>query len=103
MSLEVPGTSDMTKKRIIRGGHKSRVTKVFGLSSVLSAYQLSHENRLQLRQQKIQLGEKLAASKILDNQILDLLETEQDIDHQIDESSKFCEGIYTTLLQIDKL
>ena len=43
----------------------------------------------------------MAAIKILDNQILDLLETEQDIDHEIDESSKFCEGIYTRLLQID--
>ena len=56
---------------------------------------------LQLRQQKIQLEEQLAEIKILDNQILDLLETEQDIDHEINESSKFCEGIYTRLLQID--
>ena len=47
------------------------------------------------------MEEKLATIKILDNQILDLLETEQDIDHEIDESSKFCEGIYTTLLQIE--
>ena len=63
--------------------------------------QLSHEDVLQLRQQKFQLEEKLATIKILDNQILDLLGTEQDIDHEINESSKFCERIYTTLLQID--
>ena len=104
MSLEVLGTSDLTKKRRVRGGHKtdkSYLTKVLGQSAVLLADQLSHENGLQLRQQKVQLEEKLATIKILDNQILDLLETEQDIDHEIDESSKFCEGIYTTLLQID--
>ena len=101
MSLEVPGTSDLTKKRRVRGGHKSYVTKVLGQSAVLLADQLSHENGLQLRQQKVQLEEKLATIKFLDNQILDLLETEQDIDHEIDESSKFCEGIYRTLLQID--
>ena len=89
-------TSDLTKKRRVRGGHKSHVTEVLG-----QADQLSNENGLQLRQQNIQLEEKLAAIKILDNQILDLLETEQDSDHEIDESSKFCERIYTTLLQID--
>ena len=44
----------------------------------------------------MQLEEKLATIKILD-----LLETERDIDHEINESSKFCEEIYTTLLQID--
>ena len=47
---------------------------------------------MQLRQQKIQVEEKLATIKILDNQILDLLKTELDIDHEIDESSRFCEG-----------
>ena len=101
MSLEVPGTSDLTKKRRVCGGHKSHVTKVLGQSAVLLADQLSHENGLQLRLQKVQLEEKLATIKILEYQILDLLETEQDIDHEIDESSKFCKGIYTTLLQID--
>ena len=52
MSLEVPGTSDLTKKRRVRGGHKSHVTKVLGQSAVLLADQLSDENGLQLRQQK---------------------------------------------------
>ena len=97
MSLEVPGTSDLTKKCRVRGGHKSHVTKVLGQSAVLLADQLSRENGLQLRQQKVQLEEKLATIKILDNQILDLLETEQDIDHEIHDPSKFCEGIYTTV------
>ena len=87
----VPGTSDLTKKRRVRDGHKSHVT-------MISASQLYYW------QQKIRLQEKLAAIKILHNQILDLLETEQDIDHEINESSKSREGIYTILLQInDKL
>ena len=80
------------------------MTMVLGQPAVLLPNQSSHENVLQLQQQKIQLEEKLATIKILDNQILDLLETEQDINHEIEESSKFYEGIYKTLLQInDKL
>ena len=54
-----------------------------------------------LRQQKTQLEEKSVTTKTMDKQILDLVETEQDIDHEIDESSKFCEGIHTALSQID--
>ena len=68
------------------------MTKILGKSAVWLADQLSHENVVQLRQQKIQVEEKLATIKILDNQILDLLKTELDIDHEIDESSRFCEG-----------
>ena len=58
MSLDVQGTSDLTRKRRVRGGYKSHVTKILGQSAVLLADQLSHENVLQLRQQKIQLEEK---------------------------------------------
>ena len=41
MSLEVPGTSDLTKKPRVRGGRKSHVTRQ---SAVLLADQLSHEH-----------------------------------------------------------
>ena len=77
MSLEVPGTSDLTKKRRVHGGYKSHVTKISDQPTVILADHLSLESVLQLRQQKIQLYEKLATINILDNQILDLLETEQ--------------------------
>ena len=68
------------------------MTKTLGQSAVVL---------VQLRQQKIVLEKKLATIKILDNQILDLLETEHDIDQEINGSSKFSEGICTTLLKID--
>ena len=38
MSLKVPATSDLTKKRRVRGGHKSNVTKILGQSAVLLAW-----------------------------------------------------------------
>ena len=67
MSLEVPGTFDFTEKRRVPGGHKSYATMILGQSAVL-VFQLSHEDVLQLRQQKLHLEEKLATIKILDNQ-----------------------------------
>ena len=51
---------------------------------------------------KIELEEKLITVKGLDDQILDLLEKEDEIQHEINESANFSKGIHEILIQVEE-
>ena len=57
---------------------------------------------LQLKQHKLTLEEQLKATKELDNQILDLLSTDQEIDNERVESAEFCDSVYEIIVRIDE-
>ena len=78
------GTSHLTKKRRIRGGHKAYITTSITKCKEILAKFIS-ENSLRLKQEKVSLEEKLATVKGLDDQILDLIEKEDEIQHEINE------------------
>ena len=49
------------------------------------------------------MEEKLTTIKGLDDQILDMVEKEDEIQHEINESANFSKGIHEILIQIEKL
>ena len=57
---------------------------------------------LQLKQHKLTPEEQLKVTKELDNQILDLLSTDQEVDNEIVESAKFCDSVYEIIVRIDE-
>ena len=58
--------------------------------------------RLRLKQEKVSLEEKLTTIKGLDDQILDLIEKEDEIQHEIHESAYFSKGIHKILIEIEE-
>ena len=44
----------------------------------------------------------MKATEELDNQILDLLSTDQEIDNEIVESAEFCDSVYEIIVRIDE-
>ena len=62
----------------------------------------SEPDMLKLAQLKLTLKEKLDILKQLDNEILDLLETEADISTEIKQSDTFNMGLYEALVKIEK-
>ena len=55
---------------------------------------------VKLAQLKMALTKKLEVLKQLDNVILDLLESEEDITHEIEHSDMFNQRVYETLVRI---
>ena len=91
------------KLRKVRFGHKVYSMKVLEQTrTLLGAPQLS--DSLKLRQKKKVLEEKLDKISDLDDQILGLLDNEDAIAAEINESGEFRETVYEILLKIhDKL
>ena len=90
----------LPKLRKVRGGHKAYSMKALEQTrTLLGAPQLS--DSLKLRQNKKVLEEKLEKISDLDDQILGLLDNEDAIAAEINESGEFRETVYEILLKID--
>ena len=90
----------LLKLRKVRGGHKAYSMKALEKTrTLLGAPQLS--DSLKLRQNKKVLEEKLEKVSDLDDQILGLLDNEDAIAAEINESGEFRETVYEILLKID--
>ena len=95
------GTSHLTKKRRIRGGDKAYVTtSITKCKEILAKF--IPEDSLRLKQEKVSLEEKLTTIKGLADQILDLIEKEDEIQQEINESANFLKGIHEILIQIEE-
>ena len=57
---------------------------------------------MQLKQHKLTPEKQLKATKELDNQILDLLSTDEEIDNEIVEYADFCDSVYEIIVRIDE-
>ena len=96
--------SELTKKRKVRGGHRSYVKKLVATTKeLIAAY--NGEEKIALEERKIALTEKLKTLKQLDNEILNLLsgdkDQEADIDTEIEEAETLRSEVQIVILMID--
>ena len=94
MSAEV-----LAKKKRIRAGHRASATRMITQTETL----LSEEtpNVVKLSQSKLSLQEKLETIKVLDGEMLELMEDE-DLAEEVQQADGFKEGIYGAMIKIDK-
>ena len=95
----------LVKKRRIRAGHRGVVTK--RLDEVRGILEPGEEgprdvDSTKLAQLRLALSEKLETLKNLDSEILDLLESEEDIGREIEQADVFNQRVYETLVKIDR-
>ena len=89
----------LTKKRNVRRGHKSSATRMIGAATGLLNAEGSDVMRLSQLSKSLQ--EKLDVLKTLDSEILDLVDDEA-VEEEIEQADTFKEGIYATIIKIDK-
>ena len=94
----------LAKRKRIRAGHKSLVTRILGqLDDLLGAADpASAVDVAKLTQLKFSLQEKLDTLKRLDKEIIDLLE-EDKFEDEIQQADSFKEGIYSAMVKINQL
>lgn len=90
----------LAKKRRIRAGHKASATKMLNEVDALLAEEPPKLTKLSPL--KLSLEEKLATLKLLDNEILDLIEEEESLAREIEQADTYKEGIYQAIVRIDQ-
>ena len=97
-------SEEATKKRKIRGGHRTSTKRTINASStILDDFDPSNKQLTEkLLQQRITLKEKLDILQNLDNNILAITE-EKDIEKEIEESDLLRERIHATIVRIDSV
>lgn len=95
-------TSEVTKKRKIRAGHRSSTKRTINAShAILDDFNPSDKSLTEkLMQQKITLKEKLNILQALDDDILGNIE-ETDIEKEIEDCDLLREHIHATVVRID--
>ena len=85
----------------IRGGHRTCASKlVNNVAEILSSDSIESA-RNQRKTLKLSLSEKLHDLKKLDSEVVELVETEHEIDHEICESSDYASKIQSCITDID--
>ena len=97
-------SEEATKKRKIRGGHRTSTKRTINASStILDDFDPSNKQLTEkLLQQRITLKEKLDILQNLDNDILAITE-EKYIEREIEESDLLRERIHATIVRIDSV
>ena len=93
--------ADIGAKIRIRGGHRGSVTKT--LREVEDILATDSPDATRLAAIKMSLQEKLTRLDALDAEILGLLESEDDITKDIEQSDVFKRDIFAALVKIDRL
>ena len=93
-------TEGVTRKRRIRAGHKVSATRMLTQINALLADESPDLSKLS--QLKLSLQEKLETIKLLDGEMLGLVD-EGDLTLEIEQANDFKEGIYTAVIKIDKI
>ena len=88
----------LTKKKRIRAGHRGSATRM--LTQVEGLLAASTTDVARLSQLKLSLQEKLETLKLLDGEIIDLIE-EDHLVEEIEQADGFKEGIYSAMVKID--
>ena len=86
----------LAKKRRIRAGHKASATKMLNEVDALLAADTTPEIA-KLTQLKLVIEEKLETLKLLDAEILDLLEEEEALVKEIEQADLYKERIYQAI------
>ena len=91
-------TSEGVTRRI-RAGHKASATRM--LTQIDTLLVEESPNLSKLSQLKLSLQEKLDTLKLLDSEMLGLID-EGELTSEIEQANAFKEGIYTAMIKIDK-
>ena len=94
----------LQKRKQIRAEYRAMVTKQIGkVVGKLTAETtgVGDDRRVKLAQLRLTLKEKLEVLKQLDKEIVELLESEEDIVTEIDSSVQFIQRAYEALVSID--
>ena len=94
-------TEELVKKKRVRAGHRASVSRMVKKAEELLAAE--HPDATKLSQLKLSLKEKLEVLSRLDGEILYLVEEEESITEEIEQSDGIKEGIYSILVRIDGL
>ena len=90
----------LAKKKRIRAGHKASTTKVLSEVDALLAEETPEPAKLSGF--KLRLEEKLETIKLLDTELLNLIEEEEVIVKEIERADLYKEGIYQAMVKIDQ-
>ena len=93
--------AELARKKRVRGGHKASVTKM--LRKATDVIEADPHDAARLAQVKMSLQEKLAIIKGLDAEILDLVESEDAVMEEIEQSDAFKQDMYEVLVRIEQL
>ena len=91
----------LTKKKRIRAGHKASTTKTMGKVDDVLAADSPDASTLALL--KLTLQEKLETIRVLDSEIVELLEDEAAVTTEIEQTDGYRETIRSSLLKIEKV
>ena len=89
----------VTRKKRIRAGHKASATRM--LTQIDNLLAEESPDLSKLSQLRLSLQEKLDTLKLLDGEMFDLVE-EAELTSEIEQVNAFKEGVYTTMIKIDK-
>ncbi len=89
----------LVKKKRLRAGHKASATRM--LHQVDGLLTAPTPDKSRLRTLNLSLQEKLETLKVLDGEVLDLVE-EESLADEIEQADLFKEGIYAAMINIEK-
>ena len=90
----------LAKKKRIRAGHKASATKTMGkIDDILGA---GSPDTSTLSLMKLTLQEKLETIKVLDSEIVELIDDEAAVTTEIEQTDGYRETIHSSLLKIEK-
>ena len=96
----------LAKKKRICGGHKASATRIMEqIKDILAdrdVWEDETSDTSRLLQLKLSLEEKLTTLKLLDEEILDLLEEVEEVAAEIEQADEFKEKIYAAIINIGK-
>jgi len=96
-------SSELAKKKRIRGAHKASATKLMQQVADIVATETDTPNHTKLSCQRQTLNEKLTTIKALDTEIIELLDDEDAVVEDIAGADGFKEKFFISLLLLDKL
>ena len=89
----------VARKKRIRASHKASTTKMLTRINVLLVEDPPDISKLS--QLKLSIQEKLETIKLLDGEMLDLVD-EEELTSEIEQADAFKEGVYAAIIKIDK-
>lgn len=92
-------STDPARKKRVRAGHRASATKIIRRIDELLVVDKPDTGKLS--QLKLTLTEKLEVLKLLDAEVLDLVE-EESVAEEIEQSDEFKESIYAALVRIER-
>ena len=93
--------ADLARKERVRGGHKASVTKIVHKAEELPTTESPDVARL--AQIRMSLQEKLTVLKVLDADVFELIETEDSVMDEVEQSDVFKQDVYAVLVRIEQI